>query len=40
LQIQWITDARLRVSYPMDSHVHSRESRVAGLRVEYEAVSR
>ena len=40
LKTEWISEDRLRISYPMDSHVHSRESRLHGVRVEYEALSR
>lgn len=40
LKTEWISEGRLRISYPMDSHVHSRESRLQGVRVEYEALSR
>ena len=40
LDTEWISEDRLRISYPMDSHVHSRESRLHGVRVEYEALSR
>ena len=40
VKTEWISDTRLRITYPMDSRVHSRESKVKGLRVEYEAVSR
>ena len=40
LKTEWISRDRLRISYPMDSHVHSRESRLRGVRVEYEAISR
>ena len=40
LKTEWMSGDRLRVTYPMDSHVHSRESRLHGVRVEYEAISR